>query len=68
MEEIYIERAKSNLVNARSELKDVLSMLDDGILIDESTIQSEEVSNILSEVNDQVNNLIYYIIPEVKKM
>ena len=68
MEEIYIERAKSNLVNARSELKDVLSMLDDGILIDESTIQSEEVSNIVSEVNDQVNNLIYYIIPEVKKM
>lgn len=68
MEEIYIERAKSNLVNARSELKDVLSMFDDAILIDESTIQSEEVSNIVSEVNDQVNNLIYYIIPEVKKM
>lgn len=68
MEEIYINKVKYNLVNAKSEINNIMNILDEGIKINEDNFQKQECNEIYNDIDNQIDSLVYYIIPAVKNM
>ena len=64
----YINEVKKNLVNAKDQLSSLVNMLDESIVINNKTFQKDKINNVVRDINIQINNLTYDIIPAVKRM
>ena len=64
---MYLSRTKSYLQNAKTELNNVINILDECVVIDNVVYQINEVTKIRKDCNTQLNNLINYIIPEDRR-
>lgn len=67
MDEQYMKRAKNYLVSAKSELRNILNSLDDCINVNNNSYKENELKEINEEINVQINNLTYYIIPSFEE-
>lgn len=64
----HINKVKKNLINAKDELSTLLNLLSESIVINNKTFQEERIKSCINNINVQINNLTYNIIPAVKKM
>lgn len=67
MDEQYMKRAKNYLISAKSELRNILNSLDDCINVNNISYKENELKEINEEINVQINNLTYYIIPSFEE-
>jgi len=66
--ETYMKKVRTNLYNAKDELQELINMLDDFIIIDNKIFKETNIRNISKELNVQVNNINYNIIPAIKRL
>ena len=66
--EYYLNKVKSNLVNAKSELNNLIDLLDEAAIVDNCGIQRNETKDLLNNCNNQIENLVYNIIPAARKI
>jgi len=64
---MYLSRTKTYLQNAKTELNNVINILDECVVIDNDVYQKNEVTKIKKDCNTQLNNLVNYIIPEDRR-
>ena len=62
----YAKKAKYNLINARTEISNILYLLNYAISINGKGISKSKVNKLYSDINLQINNLNYYIIPAMR--
>lgn len=67
MDEQYMKKVEKNLVSAKLELRNVLKSMDDCINVNNISYKKTELSEISEEINVQINNLTYYIIPSFEE-
>jgi len=60
---IYLSKTKSNLENAKSELNNVLNILEECIKVDSNIFQKTKIDKVKKDCSSQINNLTNYIIP-----
>lgn len=66
--ETYMKKVRTNLYNAKDELQELINMLDDFVIIDNKIFKETDIRNISKELNVQVNNINYNIIPAIKRL
>jgi len=55
---MYLSRTKTYLQNAKTELNNVINILDECVVIDNDVYQKNEVTKIKKDCNTQLNNLV----------
>ena len=63
-----MKRVKSNLENARIQLRNAKNILNQSITFDNEGFKSEKISDLSTKLNKQVSNLNNKIIPKINNM
>ena len=63
-----MKKVKSNLENARIQLRNAKNILNQSITFDNEGFKSEEISSLSTKLNGQINTLNNKIIPKINGM